>query len=204
MAHRHEAEVWRNKDGRAWRIGRDAEVAWIEENTTSTMGITSAVPPTFEAYATVQLPVTPDGEGGWVWNEPPDRHDGCVLGVLSEHTAPQRWWLGYLETGGAETVFYDAPKTQLYGWEYVLIEAGPEQAGNWRADWGRWKGVLPDLMFPADRSWLASTLWDDYWTSIGGSGELIQAFVADPDLRGRAREVDPSAPDVTPPAPTAT
>jgi len=82
-----------------------------------------------------------------------------------------------------------------------LIEAGPEQAGSWRAAWGRWKGVLPDVMFPVDRSWLASTLWDDYWTCIGGSRALVEARLAHPELRRRAREVDPAAPDVTPPEP---
>jgi len=51
----------------------------------------------FEAYATVQLPVTPNGRGGWSWDEGPERHDANVLGVLTEHTAPQAWWLGYLE-----------------------------------------------------------------------------------------------------------
>jgi hypothetical protein len=79
-----------------------------------------------------------------------------------------------------------------------LIEAGPEQAGRWRAD-DLWKGVLPDLIFPADRSWLVSTLWDDDWTCIGGPRELVDAFLAHPDLRHRAREADPSLKDATPP-----
>jgi hypothetical protein len=196
-----ETEVRRSKDGRSWRIGGDAEVAWIRDNTARNgQAITCAIPPIFDAYATVQLPVTPSG-GGWVWNEPPEPHDEIVLGVLREHTPPQPWWLGYLETGiGAETVFYDVPKVTLYAdWHYVLIEAGPEQAGGWRTS-DSWKGVLPDLMFPADRSWLASTLWDDYWTSVGGSRELVNAFVAQPGLRRRAHEVDPSAQDVTPPS----
>jgi len=107
---------------------------------------------------------------------------------------------GLLDTGiAAETIFYDVPKAQLYGNDYVLIEAGPEQAGDWRAEWGRWKGVLPDLMYPADRSWLASTLWDDYWMSIGGSRDLVHALHADPELRARVHEVDPKAADMTPP-----
>jgi hypothetical protein len=192
--------VWRTKSDREWRIGRGAEVAWIEEHTTGGRGITGAVPPMFEAYATVQLPVTPNGSGGWSWAEGPDRHDASVLGVLTEHTVPQAWWLGYLVTGiGAETIFYDVPKAKLCGCEYVLVEAGPEQAGGWRAEWGRWKGVLPDLMYPADRSWLASTLWDDYWMSIGGSRDLVDALLADPELRARVHEVDPWAADMTPP-----
>jgi hypothetical protein len=58
-----------------------------------------------------------------------------------------------------------APRTTAYyGYDYLLVEAGPEQASSWReAD--PFKGALPDLMFPADRSWLLSTMWDDDWTS---------------------------------------
>jgi hypothetical protein len=69
------------------------------------------------------------------WLEDPDRHATGVLAVLSEHTAAQPWWLGYLETGiGAETIFYDVPKVTLCSdWQYVVIEAGPEQAVSLRA-----------------------------------------------------------------------
>jgi hypothetical protein len=128
-----------------------------------------------------------------------------VLAVLSEHTAAQPWWLGYLETGvGVDTIFYDVPNVTLYsGWRYVLIEAGPDQAGSWRAfDLG--KGRLPDLMFATDRSWLISTMWDDDWTCIGGPKELVDSFLSHPDLRHRVRQVDPSAEDTTPPGHTAT
>ena len=99
MAHCHETEIRREKDGRAWRIGRDTEIAWIQEKTTSGLGITCAIPPIFGAYATLQLPVTSSG-GGWVWDASPERHDASVLAVLSERTAPQPWWLGYLKTEG--------------------------------------------------------------------------------------------------------
>jgi hypothetical protein len=84
----------------------------------------------------------------------------------------------------------------------VLVEAGPEQAGVWR-EREHWKSPMPDLMFPADRSWLVSTLWDDDWTCIGGSRGLVDAFLTHPDLRHRAREVDPSLKDATPPGHTA-
>jgi len=204
MTDDHEAEASASKNGRVWRIGNEADVAWIRQSTAVSFAITSAIPPVFEAYATLELP----GSGAHDARSPledPDRHNAGVLAVLSEHSAVQPWWLGYLDTGGADIVFYDAPKVRpgptSDGW-YVLVEAGPEQAGVWREQQHS-KGPLPDLMFPADRSWLYSTLWDDDWTCIGGSRALIDALLAHPDLGHRAHEVNPSLKDATPPGHTA-
>jgi hypothetical protein len=86
---------------------------------------------------------------------------------------------------------------------YVLVEAGREQEGALRAAWDSWKRILPDLTYPADRSWLVSTLWDDDWTCIGGPIELGDAFLTHPDLRRGIRKVDLSVADVTPPGHTA-
>jgi hypothetical protein len=46
-------------------------------------------------------------------------------------------------------------------------------------------GSLPDLFFPADRSWLVSALWDDAWTCIGGPADLIDVLERDPHVRAR-------------------
>lgn len=178
------------RDGRTWRIGTDAEVAWIAKGTSIGRTITAAIPPVFEAYATVVLPYGGAGQHG---------HDRAILALLSEQSAARPWWLGYLDTGADDIVFPDAPKVTLYsGWPYVLVEAGPEQAATWRRnDPGSfWKGVLPNVMFPADRSWLVSTLWDDDWTCIGGSAGLVDRFVRHPDLRARPVTLDQ---DATPP-----
>ena len=121
--------------------------------------------------------------------------------MLGRHAAPQLWWLGYLDTGGgSDIIFPDAPRVSLYAnWAYVLIEAGPEQGATWRPDYN-WKGtVLPDLIFPADHSWLFSTLWDDDWTCIGGSAALVGDLLSDRALRARARRVTLDQ-DATPPA----
>jgi hypothetical protein len=171
--------VRRARDGRTWRIGSDAEVAWIANGTSIGRTITAAVPPVFGAYATDVLPYGGDGQ---------DVHDRAVLSLLSEQSAGQPWWLGYLDTGADDIVFPGAPMVTLYcGWHYVLVEAGPEQAATWRqyGDWSFWMGALPNLMFPADHSWLVSTLWDDDWSCIGGPAGLVGRFLRHPDLQAR-------------------
>src|ERR1022692_490466 len=148
--------VRRVKDahGYSWRIGTDAEVAWIARGTSPGLTITAAVPPVFDAYATVVLP-----DNG----EDQERHNRAMLALLAGQSAGQRWWLGYLSTGADDMVcpgvtMATLPKVILYsGWDYVVVEAGPRQAATWRRNetgsfW--WRDVLPDLMFPADRSWL--------------------------------------------------
>ncbi len=110
-------DAWCSKDGREWRIGGDAEVAWIEENTPSGLTITSAIPPAFEAYATLELPGTGNhapGSSIEKWEQLDkkwDRHDAGVLALLIEHSEPQPWWLGYLETGASELPFDGARGT---------------------------------------------------------------------------------------------
>jgi hypothetical protein len=168
-------------------------VSWIQDGTAVTKAITSAIPPVFDAYATVELPAT--------WREEQDRHDAAVIELLTRRTVSQPWWLGYLDTGAVDVVFADAPRTTLYAdWKYVLVEAGPQQAASWRAsDAGTfWKAGLPDLMFPGDRSWLVSTLWDDDWTCIGGRVALVEALLVDPELGPRATRVSLGDKDATP------
>jgi hypothetical protein len=181
---------WRTRGGRKWRIGTDADVAWITNGTSVGRTITAAIPPVFEAYATVVLPYRGEGQ---------DQHDRAVLALLTEHTPDQPWWLGYLDTGADDIVFPDAPTVTLYsGWNYVLVEAGPEQAATWRrTDLGSfWTGALPNLMFPADHSWLVSTLWDDDWTCIGGPAQLVSEFLRHPGLQARSVALGQ---DATPP-----
>jgi hypothetical protein len=178
--------VRRARDGSTWRIGTDADIGWITKGTAYHCGlptsmsrtITGAIPPVFGAYATVVV----------AYGEERVKHDRAVLALLAEQSPDQRWWLGYLDTGVDDVVFPDAPKVTLYaGWHYVLVEAGPEQAAAWLPSDGRAFGTgdLPNLMFPADRSWIVSTLWDDDWSCIGGPAGLVDRFLRHPDLRAR-------------------
>lgn len=177
----------RAKDGRVWQIGTDAEVAWITSGTSMSRTITAAIPPVFDAYATF---VEPEGDEEWA------NHDRAVVALLSEYSASQPWWLGYLDTGVDDIIFAETPMVTLYtGWRYVLAEAGPEQAATWRSDRGM-HGVLPEVIFPADHSWLVSTLWDDDWTCVGGPAGLVQGFVRHPHLQAGLVELGQ---DATPP-----
>ena len=165
------------KDGRQWRVGTDADVAWIQESTPAGVAITSAIPPVFAAYATLVVPETDEGRA---------EHSRLVLRLLSEQSRDQPWWLGYLDTGSDDLVLPDAPRVSLYAsWEYVLVQAGPEEAARWRHDLRSWRAPGPDLIFPADRSWLLSRLWDDDWRCLGGPTALVERFLRQPQLLGR-------------------
>jgi hypothetical protein len=155
------------KDGRSWRIGTADDVAWIAGGVSPGLSITAAIPPVFGAYATFH----------WLGGAGLEGQERAVVEELVAHTPDQPWWLGYLETGAHDIVFPRAPRVSLYwDWPYVLVEAGPGQALTWRHGHMRGDGSLPDLFFPADRSWLVSALWDDLWTDVGGSAALVAAL----------------------------
>jgi hypothetical protein len=84
------------RDGSTWRIGTDAEVAWIASGTSMSRTITAAIPPVFDAYATVVLPDR---------GKERKQRDLAVSALLSEHSPGQPWWLGYLDTGVDDIVF---------------------------------------------------------------------------------------------------
>lgn len=189
------------KDGVTWPVGGQAEVEWITEPTARGRQVTAVIPAVFDAYATLtNHPGAPDLPRDLSLER---RQDLALVEVLRRHGRGPSWWIGYLDTGASDIVFWDAPKVTLYaGWHYVLILAGPDQAATWRPAPGgqdNWKSTeLPELMFPEDRSWLVSFLWDDDWAYIGGSDALINDVLQDPVLAPNARRVDTDH-DATPP-----
>jgi hypothetical protein len=179
------------RDGESWPIGVEDDVRWISESTSSGLAITSAVPPVFDAYATVVVP-----------KEQATRNasDHALLEALRGELADGRWWLGYLDTSPAEEIiFRDVPVAKVYtDWSYVLVGAGAQQAATWRTNdaHSSHRGALPELMFPFDRSWLVSTLWDDDWRCVGGSDSLIDKLLDDPRCETHRVALDEEA---TPP-----
>jgi hypothetical protein len=164
-------------------------VDWITQSTRRDRTVISALPPDFARYATVVIPEDHSAK---------TRADTALVEVLQAHAPEQPWWLGYLDTGVAHVVDPGTPRVSLYvGWPYVLLQAGPQQAltsrGN--SDSTPWHSALPELLFPSDRSWLVSTMWDDDWHCIGGPAALVDALLVHPELE--ARSVTPEE-DVTP------
>ena len=173
-----------SRDGRRWRLGTASDVAFITEATNAGTAIGFTIPPVYAAYCKVEMPR---------WSKASElvEHEQSVLGLLTDATEEQPWWLGYLDTGAHDVVFPFAPRTvPFYGHGYVLVEAGPQQAATWREE--GWNWALPDLMFPADRSWLISTGWDDTWTCVGGSEELVGNFLTHSTLGIRTERLLPS------------
>ena len=168
-------------------FGTRETVDWITLQTVTGLAITSAIPPLFDAYATI-VDVEPWSEARSV------AQDRAIVQHLQRFGSPG-WWLGYLDTGGgSEVVFPNARKINTYAnWPYVIVAGGAAEALSWRIG-------LPDLIFPEDRSWLVSTLWDDSWMCVGGKDDLVAALAN--DLLVQARRVDVHE-DATPPGHTA-
>jgi hypothetical protein len=180
---------WR--DGREWLIGAQADVRWITDSTSIGLEITSAIPPVFEDYATILVPAPHQGRSASAI---------VLLNVLAEASGDQPWWLGYLDTGSADVIFPDAPRVCLYAdWRYVLVQAGPMEAERWRTS-DDWRAPGADLIFPFDRSWLLSWLWDDDWRCFGGPTPLVERLLNEPRLEIRRVGLTE---DATPPRYTA-
>lgn len=165
-------------------------VDWITTATRRDRTVLSAIPAGFARYATVPVPEDDSARS---------RADAALVEVLQAQSPGQSWWLGYLDTGVADVVEPDAPRVSVYvGWPYVVLVGGPQQALGSRSnsDSTPWHSALPELIFPADRSWLVSTMWDDDWRCIGGPARLVEALLDRPELS--ARSVAPDE-DVVPP-----
>ena len=146
-------------------FGTPAEVAWIDAGTAVGSTVTSAIPPVFEAYCTLTVPVLPVDIRA---------QNDRLIALLERAPPQQRWWMGFLETGISDVVFAQGWRVRVYNNQYVLVQAEKDQAVRWRAR-AEDKELLPDLMFPMDRSWLVSTLWDDDWRYVGGPAPLVSA-----------------------------
>jgi hypothetical protein len=168
------------------QVGDEDTVGWIRDSTPAGLTVGAAIPPGFASYATIVIPESPDSRA---------RHDRALLDVLRAHSPHTSWWLGFLDTGADPLPFAEVATVPVYGnWQYLIVSAGHEGALSLRKD--VWDRTLPDLIFPNDRAWLVSTLWDDDWRCVGGTEPLIQDLIASQHLETRV--VDRTE-DATPP-----
>ncbi|GAA2562358.1 hypothetical protein GCM10010435_38050 [Winogradskya consettensis] len=158
-------------------IGAARDVDWLAGQTVPGRTVTTAIPRIFEDYATFERPA----------EVPIIDHERAVVAELTRYAGGQPWWLGFLETGAHDVVFGEAPRVLLYWeWPYVLVQGGPGEALTWRIGHMRdGGGALPDLFFPADRSWLVSALWDDDYSCVGGPAGLIESLQRNPSVNAR-------------------
>jgi hypothetical protein len=136
----HELRQTHVKDGIAWRIGGERDLQWIRGATGVARQITAAIRPVFADHATLVHP----GASAFPRDVREERQwDLALVEVLRRHAQLLPWWLGYLDTGASDIVFWDTPTVTLYtGWHDVLIEAGPRTgrdvaSGSGREETGR-------------------------------------------------------------------
>ena len=141
---------------------RDHDVNWIRQESALAETLTYAIPDRYEAYGVLDLP----------------REIGPVEdGLLDALTARPTGLLiaGWIDRGpwppstGDEHVLYT-------GWRYRLRRVAESELRGLPTEG---EGSFPDLLFPQDRSWLVSLLWDDSWRSIGASQAIATRLTQD-------------------------
>ena len=128
----------------------DEDVDWIRQSGAAFGTLRYAIPDGFEAYGVLDLPadIVPVETSllGGLGVEPDDQ---LVAGWIDCGPWPA--------PAGDEHVLYT-------GWAYRLRRVHASMLAGLPTEG---EGSFPDLLFPPDRSWLVSLLWDDAWRSIG-------------------------------------
>lgn len=130
----------------------DEHISWIRHDGAAFGTLQYAIPGGFEAYGVLDLPqdIVPI--------------EDALLSTLGVSPADQVL-AGWIDRGpwpapaGDEHVLYT-------GWKYRLRRVPASELSGLPTEG---VGSFPDLLFPPDRSWLVSLLWDDSWRSIGTS-----------------------------------
>lgn len=137
------------------------------------------------------------------------RQCGALVALLSKHTAtPNSCWFclwdgyGYLHPGGSaafvvaarppfariqvgfrrlqlrwskpRTPRPDQPRVRLPGRDYLLFRGPIAKAEGWEDG--------PNLWWPADHAWCVASEIDFPYTYVGGSQELVDAIIENPDI----------------------
>jgi hypothetical protein len=89
-----------------------------------------------------------------------------------------------------DVVFPDAPRVEVYAhWSYVLVEAGPDQAAEWRAR-DPWGESSPDVMSrPIALGWSRLSGTTTGRVSVAPRGSSTPSFLTRPWLSARMRRI---------------
>jgi hypothetical protein len=129
-----------------------ADVSWITSDRAAGGTLRYALPADFEVYGVLDLTGEDDATEDMLLN--------ALVTDLS-HTLIAGW----IDRGpwppppGDEHHLY-------YNWSYRFRRVAASDLQGLPPEG---EGSFPDLLFPQDRSWLVSLLWDDSWRSIGAS-----------------------------------
>jgi hypothetical protein len=120
-----------------------------------------------------------------LWDSPPRIHDASdivrpLLQVLLAQTStPDRGWFCVWEGWGGMTRPSFEARVRRPMRAYWLMH-GPLVAVV--DGFGAFGAQGPSIWWPDDRAWCVATEIDYRWTYVGGTGQLIDDLIADPDL----------------------
>lgn len=134
----------------------DEDVAWIRRGTVVSETIRSAIPEGFDVYGLLDISEERPTEDALLAAVTADSNTQLVAGWIDRGPYPPQ--------PGDEHVLYS-------GWRYRFRRTKASQLQGLPAEGD---GGFPDLLFPPDRSWLISLLWDDSWRSVGASNEVAR------------------------------
>ena len=135
---------------------RDEDVAWIRQNTFVGDTIRSAVPSGFDVYGLLDLDEDRATEDVLLQAVAPEDDAELIAGWLARGRCKPR--------PGDDHVLYSGWRYRLRAVDAAALRGLPAQG----------EGGFPDLLFPLDRSWVVSLLWDDSWRSIGCTDALAR------------------------------
>lgn len=132
-----------------------------------------------------------------LWDGWGDIDGGDAVGMLSAISDSGKWFTRMFGKPVAPQVppafspaIMSAPRVAIGARQYLLFRGPLEQAGEWGArplavDWPARQISIPNLTWPADRSWAVASDADPNTMGIGGSRALIDAICLHPRLDAR-------------------
>lgn len=138
----------------------DQDVAWIRRDTAVSGTIRSAIPGGFDAYGLLDISEERPTEDALLQAVAPENSMELIAGWIDRGPYPPQ--------PGDEHFLYSS-------WRYRFrqVSAASLQGLPTEGD-----GGFPDLLFPPDRSWLISLLWDDSWRSVGASNAVASRITS--------------------------